>query len=348
MKIAFVIYDLSKGGAERVVSLLSLELSKTFDVTIITFDKNIEYPFGGKIINLNLPSRQGIVKKTKNILVKTYMLRKMFSLYKFDYIFPFMESAYIPSILTGMDVYPSLRTNPERFPKIIQKIIFYLFSFKNVKKIVVPSKELQRKLYNEKLSKAVCIYNPVSLELIEKKMREAIDIDFPYILAVGRLEKVKNFDLLIRAYAMSQVREKVNLIFLGDGSQRSALMQLVKKLSISKNVFFLGNVDNVYKYMANCECVVSTSLYEGFPNTLIEALAVGCAVISTDCPTGPKEIITNNYNGILIPNNDLNKLVQALNKVILDEDFRRILKSNAKKSILSLDISNIAPQWVNL
>jgi len=346
VKIAFVIYDLSKGGAERVVALLSKEISKNNDVKIIVFDSNIEYEYGGKIINLNVPSKKGLIKKAINILKRVIKLKKILRKEKFDKVFSFMESANIVSILTGEDIFISVRTNPNRFSN--KKVLRFFYNLKNVKKIIVPAFGIKKILEDNNFKNIKVISNPIDFNTINVLKKEKIDINYKYILAIGRLEKVKNYNLLIKAFANSNIKNYTNLLILGEGKERKNLEKLIKNLKLDKKVILKGKEKNVYKYLYNAEMFILSSKYEGFPNTLIEALACEVPCISTDCPTGPNEIIKNGFNGILIKNENVEELTNAMDKLYFNEDLKNKFKKNAIKSVEHLDIRKIAKEWLNL
>ncbi|WP_013322145.1 glycosyltransferase [Gloeothece verrucosa] len=166
------------------------------------------------------------------------------------------------------------------------------------------------------------IYNPVISATIHQKAQEKVNHtwlapgELPVILGVGRLELQKDFANLIKAFA--QVRESIpaRLLILGLGSQHSQLKALVEKLELDQQVAFGGFVDNPYAYMARASVFVLSSAWEGLGNVLIEAMAVGTPVVSTDCPSGPAEILAQGKYGELVPVGDSNALAQAIVKVL--------------------------------
>jgi glycosyltransferase involved in cell wall biosynthesis len=177
--------------------------------------------------------------------------------------------------------------------------------------------------YGIRGSKLRVIHNPVNTDRICARAAEApsIDIPEPYIMGMGRLVPNKNFRLLIEAYRTSQIAE--NLVVLGDGPQRGELESLVAHYGLIGRVILTGHMDNPYPIMKAARLFVCSSNAEGFPNSLIEAMALGCPVVSTDCDTGPLEILTRQSRdrchkvtraeyGILVPPNAPDMLAAAI------------------------------------
>lgn len=136
----------------------------------------------------------------------------------------------------------------------------------------------------------------------------------PVILSVGRLGAEKDFPTLVRAFARVQARYPARLMILGEGSERPLLENLARELGIAETVAFPGFVDNPWSYMSRAAVYVLTSRFEGLPGALIEAMAMGCPVVATDCPSGPREILADGKYGQLVPVGD----VEALSLAILD------------------------------
>jgi len=134
----------------------------------------------------------------------------------------------------------------------------------------------------------------------------------PVILGVGRLTKLKDFFLLIRAFAKVRIQRTCRLMILGEGELREELEDLVKKLGLESDVTLPGFVENPYFYMSRAAVFVLSSQQEGLPNVLIQALACGCPVVSTDCPSGPSEILENGKWGRLVPVGDVDALAEAV------------------------------------
>lgn len=177
------------------------------------------------------------------------------------------------------------------------------------------------------------IYNPVVTEKLKENMQKPVSHPWisektqTVILAVGRLEPQKDFVTLIQAF--QQVIQQIDskLIILGEGSQRQMLTELIDELSLSEQVDMPGFVDNPYAYMKNADLFVLSSKYEGLGNVLIEAMACGCPIVSTNCPSGPSEILDDGEYGTLVPVEDIQSLSNAMVKVLKQEhDIGKLLQ----------------------
>jgi glycosyltransferase involved in cell wall biosynthesis len=166
----------------------------------------------------------------------------------------------------------------------------------------------------------------------------------PVLLAVGRLAPEKDFATLLYAFEKLSRRRLARLVILGDGPERDSLVQLAAKLRIENSVDFRGFEPNPFRYMRRAAALVSSSRYEGFGNVLVEALACGTAVISTDCPYGPAEILDGGRFGTLIPVGDVNALADAMERALFAES--DALASRARALEFALD--PIVDQYVAL
>jgi len=342
LKLAFVISNLNKGGAERVVSLLSQELSKQHEVYIILFDNSIAYEYSGKIIDINCKSVKGRIGKIFNVLKRRTRLKKIFAKKRFDKIFAFMESAYLPAILTGYPIIASVRNNTKVYSKYVTKYIL-----PNAEKIVAVSKDIEKQLNIFGMKNTQTIQNPIVID-DKYKIKEDLTQFKPFILAVGRLHDQKNFNLLIESFKKSKFQNELKLLIVGEGKKREDIEILILENKLENKVFLLGQKDNVKDYYLQCEMFVLSSKYEGFPNVLVEALSNSCASISVDCPTGPSEIIENNENGLLLSNGNINEMIKSIDKLYSDEKMKDKFRKNGKKSISHLNIEKIVKQWLEL
>ena len=339
-KIAFFMHNFNGGGAEKV-TLKTVEglMAHGYDVTMIMRENIGELknciPDGIHIIDLKINNKSKIIKNISNIKKLNKVLKKE----KFDIVFGVtfnmslilaLSSFYDTTKLIAI-MHNTISYEKHRFMRI-RKIIMNLVS-KKFKKIVFVSNGA-RKDYIDAMkideSKTITIYNPVvSEEIIEKSLQKTncdwIDNkgDYKVIINIGRLTAQKNQKMLLKAIKIVSKKEKIRLIILGDGELKDELQNLAKKENINDIVKFWGFTNNPYAFLSKSDLFVLSSNYEGLPTVLIEALACGCKIVSTDCPTGPKEILDNGNYGKLVELNDENKMASAICEVLQEEKINK-------------------------
>ena len=194
------------------------------------------------------------------------------------------------------------------------------------------------------------IYNPVVTPEVLEKSREPIDHSWflpgepPVILGVGRLVGQKDFFTLINAFALVRRQRSARLMILGEGEQRPQLERLVRELNLEADVSLPGFADNPYAYMANASVFVLSSKFEGFGNVVAEAMATGTPIVSTDCPSGPAEILDHGVYGKLAPVADS----PALAKAILDTLDNPIHAAVLKRRSLAFSTDRVIDQYMEV
>ena len=179
------------------------------------------------------------------------------------------------------------------------------------------------------------IYNPVVTPDLQVRMAERPDHPWlqgretPVILSVGRLTHEKDYFTLIKAFARLATRRSCRLIILGEGGLRKELEGLVADLKLTDRVSLPGWVENPFAYMSRASLFVLSSIYEGLPTVLLEALACGCPCVSTDCPAGPAEILEDGRVGPLVPVGDETALAEAMGRVLDQPPDGQVLKGRA-------------------
>ena len=166
------------------------------------------------------------------------------------------------------------------------------------------------------------------------------------IVSIGRLTWQKGFDILLEAFAKIRGRHSSwDLKIFGDGPLRQDLEALRDRLGLADSVKLLGQVNDPMIHLHQADLFVMASRYEGFPIVLCQAMACGLPVIYTDCPTGPREIISNGIDGILVPNRDVDSLAQALDHLISNEEQRKFLAANAVKVTERFALPKVMEMW---
>ncbi|MBL0693204.1 glycosyltransferase [Comamonas sp. JC664] len=171
----------------------------------------------------------------------------------------------------------------------------------------------------------------------------------PVIIAVGRLEHQKAFDVLIRGHAlMRQAGVDHHLLILGEGSLEGELKALVASLGVEDSVFLPGFTPNPHALMRRAAAFVLSSRFEGLPMVLLEALALGCPVVSTDCPSGPAEVLEHGQHGVLVPMEQPRALADALGRVVQDAAHREDLSVRARRRAEELSSERALTAWERL
>lgn len=355
VNLAFVISSLNPGGAERVLSILANELIEDYNITIITLYKTEPfYKLNNKIkiaycqqLYIDNPSKWQSITNHFTIF---YNLFKIIRKQKIEVCIGFMTTSNIyvslASKLIKIPCIISERIHPEhydigKFWNFIRKKTYPLAT-----KLVVQTASI--KAYFEVFMMShqlVIIKNPLAPELATK--RDLHTHKKKVILNVGRLDYQKNQDLLIKAFANINNDDWI-LHIIGEGVNRDTYEDLIKSLKIENKVKLLGNKTNVDSYYNESSIFVFSSRFEGFPNALTEAMYFGLPSISTDCPSGPSELITDGYNGFLIPVEDQQAMEVKLLTLMNDSGLRIKFSENSIKTTEEFQSSVIANQWKSI
>jgi glycosyltransferase involved in cell wall biosynthesis len=193
-----------------------------------------------------------------------------------------------------------------------------------------------------------CVDERVRAASARPVARDGVPAGRKLIVACGRLHRQKGFEHLLRAMAELRGRVPSHLWILGEGPERAALEGLARTLGIERDVTFLGFREDPYRFMAAGDVFVLSSLYEGFGNVVVEAMACGLPVVSTDCPHGPSEIITEGVNGLLVPPTDPAALAQALERVLRDDALRARLAEGSRQRARDFEAEAIAARYAEV
>jgi glycosyltransferase involved in cell wall biosynthesis len=169
--------------------------------------------------------------------------------------------------------------------------------------------------------------------------------DCPIIVAAGRLAPWKGFENLIRIFPSVLKELEIKLMILGDGPLKGVLEKQIQDLDLSNNVSLLGYQDNPYPYYALADIFVLSSIVEGLPNVLVEAMMCGCTPVSTDCPTGPREVLNNGKYGYLVPLDNDNAfaetIVKAVHFPILHSDLQEAIKPFEESTVIDHHLNSL-------
>lgn len=336
----------TSGGAERVMTVLANQfVARGMEATIITRqDTESVYPLDErvKVVSTAVSCSNKLLRNWK----RNVLLRKLIIESNPDVIISFMTPMNIQAAFFTLGLqYPlivSERNNPEtdisKRDKFFAKLLYprcdgFVFQTEEAQKWF--SKNIQKK------STVIC--NPISENLPERKPARR-----GKIVNVGRLTKQKNQKMLIDAFKIYQEKEgESSLTIFGVGPDEASLREYVEARGLTGKVELAGFCKNVMEQISDAELFVLSSDYEGMPNALIEAMGIGIACISTDCPCGgPRKLIENGKNGILVDVGNAEQLAAAMESVLSNGVLRAGLEQEAKKLRESLNPAVIADQWL--
>jgi glycosyltransferase involved in cell wall biosynthesis len=197
--------------------------------------------------------------------------------------------------------------------------------------------------------KITVIYNPVVTPDLFEKAKESVEHpwfhpkEHPIVISVGRLAKQKDYPTLLQAFYLVRKKIQTRLLILGEGEERPLLEKLIDELNLKEWVDLPGFVQNPYAYMARSDVFVLSSAWEGLPTVLIEAMACGCPVVSTDCPSGPAEILENGKWGKLVPVEDVEVLAGSILATL-----ERNNKFDVLKRAIDFNLTNAVESYLNV
>lgn len=345
-KICFITGSMGRGGAERVISILTKEYSKLgWNVEIIMLLHNIcEYPLDKrvKVVDLSYEKvRNPIFRKIKMLLA----LRKQVRRGKPDIVIPFhakiaaLTEFSFCGIRNRFRVVTSERIDPYsvKYSKVLRWLVNRAFVHADA---VVFQSERAKSFYSKRIQvKSEIIGNPVSLQLQRGENK------YPIIISAGRLEKQKNHNMLIQAFSeIAKDFPKYELHIYGEGSLRKELEQQIKALGLQDRVKLPGNHIDYQNRLCEADIFVLSSDFEGLSNALLEAMVLGVPCISTDC-AGSDEVVQSDNNGVLVPVGDMTALAEAMRRVLSDDELKKRLGQAAKIATQSYRTENVILKW---
>lgn len=335
-KLMIVLPTLEGGGAQRVMVTLARNINKQkFEVFLLAIDgtgpyrKNI--PESVNLIDLKI---KRVRYSAKKIITTVNEVKPDLLLSTLGYLSILILAIrkYFecnPKIIIRISNTPSQKLKKYSLLKqfTLKKLINYFYSKADI--IVNQCREMEEDFHNTfniTDNKTTYIYNPIDL----KSINQTITGNNPYdqetinFLAVGRLTYQKGFDILLKSFELVLKKyPNARLTILGKGEMEEDLTRLIEELQITKNVRMLGFVDNPFDYYYYSDVFVLSSRWEGFPNAMLEALACGTKVVSTNCKSGPTEILRNNEFG---------ELAEVNNYINLSSQMIKSLESSNKSS----------------
>lgn len=348
--IAILISGLGAGGAERVIAILARHwANQGHRLSIITFDKVGDPVYHSLPPEVTLHRLGGMVGVGyRGNLKRVFRLRQALGQLDPDVLISFLTKnnalASLACLGRPTRLVCSERNNPERQKSSAIWNLILKLAYRRADAIVCQTNAVKRCFPRAVQDRLVMIYNPIiGFE------RSAVSHDGKMLCAVGRLTPQKGFDLLIAAFARIADRHPDwNLTIWGNGQSRAQLEKQVRDLGLAERIALPGNSHGPGEWARDATIFVQASLYEGFANALAEALASGLPVVATNCDFGPAEMVTHGRDGLLVENENVPELAEAMSRMISDKNLRGSCGAMAKRSAARFHTANILVQWDEL
>jgi len=361
LKITFFLESLRLGGIGRLTLLLAEGFAAWGDhVELVLIKKK------GVYLDQLSPAVKLVNLKAKRLYISINRLGDYLKEAQPDLLISANERANVVALIAKILYKPKTKilisihtNNTEQLKKqgaSLEKRLVLLLArllYRKADKVVAVSKGVKNdagKFFRLPAEKVSVIYNPIVSDVIMRNKKVPVEHPWfkeaagPIILGIGRLAKQKDFIALIDSFAeVIKVISDARLIILGEGEERGLLEKRVADLGLEKSVSMPGYVANPFSYLYSASLFVLSSMWEGFGNVLVEAMAVGTPVVSTDCPSGPAEILENGKYGMLVPVGDRKEMARAIIETLMKPPDKEILIERAmdftvEKAVASYDI----------
>lgn len=353
MRLTAVIASLGAGGAERVLSLLATAWAGRYDVTVLTWDAPGAAPFfplsprvRHQALDLDAVSRSPLEGLVRNVS-RLRRLRAAIRATAPDLVVSFVDRVNVLTLLAtrGLDVpvVVSERVDPRRYDPGPAWRWLRPLAYQAAAAVVVQTASTRDYLAARWRVPLVTIPNPVDPGTAGDAPGERL------VVGLGRLVPQKGFDVLLRGFARAAIAEAGwRVEIAGSGPGLPDLMTLARDLGIDTAVAFPGTVKDSTAFLRRAGIFALTSRFEGFPNALAEAMALGRAVVATDCPTGPRELTLGGTAGRLVPVDDVDAVATALRELAASPLLRRQLGLAARAAMAPYAAAEVVKAWTTL
>ena len=352
MKVDFYISSLSGGGAEHVlVNIARNAVSRGHDVSITTFEKRPQFYEVDPRIRINrCDNTKG--NKIAEVLKDYRDTVKHLKNRKADVVISFLTRTNLmlalASPFTKSKIMVCDRSNIQK-SQSRKKFKMYCRLYRLADKVGVQTERAKEAYPKYLYKKMFVVKNPLDYDELDKQCEGAEIEKTDTVISVGRLEKAKDFETLIAAFARTQQDYpgwKLNIF--GQGYKHDVLQALIEELHQENRITLCGVTRTPFLEMKRSRIFVLSTYYEGFPNALCEALYAGLPCISSDCECGPSELIQSGTNGFLFPIGDVDKLYEQLTVLMADRELQERMGALAKESTASIESSHIYEIWNEL
>ncbi len=354
-KIIFFMPSMEGGGVEKnLIILLNFLSNKLQNLNVISFDELFKKKISKKVIFKSFIKKPLSVNKYLKYLVCLALLIKEI-IFKDVIVVSFQANIYCLIICKILNKKIIVRSNssPYGWTKNLFKNYIYSYFIKKSDEVIVNSYDFKKQMKKKFNINSVVIYNPINIAEVKNKAKQKINKNFYKknflnIINVGRLTDQKNQIILLKAIKQIPNNIKLNLLIIGYGKNEKLLNNFIIENKMENRVSIIQEIDNSFKFISKFDLFILTSIYEGLPNVLLESLALKTPIISTDCPTGPSEILENGRFGTLFKVNDYKKLSTLILKFYRNKNLFIKKTSAGFKSLNRFDYSKNCMKYYNL
>lgn len=374
-KVLLIIHQLRNGGAEQAITLLANTLREHCEITLVVFDgSHQDYIPQVSVIDLHSPKSRSNIFKLFQLCWRIHQIRKIKKQVQFDVAISFLPGPNLVNCLSRCNerVIISVRNMQSQLPSDKGRWLANYISFQKADKIVAVSQDVKEDIldnHKKMIEKTIVIPNMVDEDKIKNNQKEKIQGTINWqqddfvILNMGRFIQQKGQWHLIKAMkCVTQKHPNAKLLLLGRGELEESFQNLIRILQLEKNIFLLGFQKNPYAYLQCADLYVSTSLYEGMPNVILEAMTCCIPIIATECLGGIREILCgekDNYGVLISPlaaaidisthiSAEEERLAQEILTVMEDKKKREKLAQLSQKRVKDFSCNVVKHKWINL
>lgn len=364
MKILILINDLAGGGAQRVVQTLTADwATRGHQVTVATLEGEKAYELSSEVEHVTLPLARlswGILK-VPMLFAQTVALIRLVNIRRPDVVISFLPRANLinvlsarigssrPAVISERTMSVALYADGGWQGSLMLWAIERLYPLAD--RAICLSDAVSASLIRLGLSERVVdtIYNPQDIARIRRQAQEGISLrpSGRFIASVGRLVEQKDYPTMLRAFERLSGGFEVDLVIIGDGSERSRLQEMAAELGIASRVHFAGWVENPFPTLAEAEVFLLSSAIEGFGNVIVEAMALGLPVVCTDAVGGPSEILEGGEHGFLVPIGDDKALAARVAELLRDDQVKQRYVNRSLERARDFDVEEVSPQFLD-
>ena len=351
-RVLLVIHSLASGGAERQISQLADELvDKGIEVHLVTWGNSVKpdfYILDQRVYRHKLnrgAHTLSLFQRLMSGISVIFAIRQLIKTIEPDCVLSFIDISNVLTLIAASG-YPTRVVVSERIdPRVNDTIglgwrMLRIVTYQRANLIVA-----QTSAVADWMALRWHVYTAVIPNFLRKLPEPATNRDL-CLISVGRIVPQKGFDLSIRAFAdIIERHPGWHYVILGEGPNRDELLELCAQLGVSGRVSFLGVIDDVGFWLSRASIAVQPSRFEGFPNAVMEAMAMGLATISCDCPSGPSDLIEHMQNGVLVPVNDQDALATEMDRFMSDPALRHSIGTSATAIRETLSSPRILALW---